>query len=219
MSEKRRDRSATCDYCGAGLGTMKGSAADRLYSRLDNGCRACDPCLLGAADDYPDMPEVDRVVYLRLQYAQPADLWGGINLAAIDDFIERAEREFIQEQVQMLRVERARVFRLHREGERVAMMEAARSLFSMANGLNQMLQVKVELLRDRMRMAGARKPRNTKEPAWHAEVVRYAQTLLATGRESHELTGMCARRYGKSDDATRTVLQSAGLVRKRKSRA
>jgi len=213
------NRKATCHYCGADLGCVKGCAADRTYWQLSNGCRACDPCLLENADDFGEMPEDRRIVALRLLHSRTPELWGGINLAMVDEFIARAGSEFAPDQVLFLRAERARVFRLHREGEYAAMMEAARALFSACNGLDQTLRVKVQVLRDNRRQAGVRKPRNRRAPDWHAEAVKYAKALLATGRESHELAAIVARRYGRSEDAVRTVLQAAGLVRKRKSRA
>lgn len=212
-------RKATCHYCGADLGCMKGRAADRGYWQLNNDCRACDPCLLKNADDFDAMPESERIVALRLLYSNTPDMWGGINLAMIDEFIARAESEFIPDQVRLMNAERSRVFRLHREGEYLAMMETARSLFSVCNGLNQSLQVKVQLLRDNRRQAGVRKPRKKKTPVWHAGAVKHARTLQATGRESHELTAMVARKCNRSEDAVRAVLQAAGIVRKRKSRA
>ena len=73
--------------------------------------------------------------------------------------------------------------------------------------------------RDAARQAGTRKPRNVASPAWHDEAVRHARTLLATGTEAHEITAKCARRFGKSNDAVRSVLNSAGLVTRRKTRA
>ncbi|MGK9695924.1 hypothetical protein O6448_24235, partial [Salmonella enterica subsp. enterica] len=94
------------------------------------GCRACDPCLLENADDFGEMPEDRRIVALRLLHSGAPELWGGINLAMVDEFIARAESEFAPDHARFLRAERARVFRLHREGEYVAMMEAARALFS-----------------------------------------------------------------------------------------
>lgn len=69
------------------------------------------------------------------------------------------------------------------------------------------------------RVASAKGGQSRKTPVWHAELIAYARTLSKTGRQAHELTGQCARKFGKKDDAVRRVLQGAGLVPKRKSRA
>lgn len=75
------------------------------------------------------------------------------------------------------------------------------------------------VVRDKARQAGTRKPRNVVAPDWHADAVKYARLLLATGRESHDLTALVMRKFKKSEDATRRVLQAAGLVKGRKTRA
>lgn len=62
--------------------------------------------------------------------------------------------------------------------------------------------------------------RRTKAPpAWHADAVTHARTLLATGTERHELAAKVARKFQKSTDAAHKVLVAAGLVESRKSRA
>lgn len=88
-----------------------------------------------------------------------------------------------------------------------------------AESLAYKLAARPALVRDQRRQAGTRKPRKVTIPAWHADAIRHAKTLLASGRETHELTGLCARRFDMSTDAVRPVLQSAGLVQKRKNRA
>ncbi|RZZ88916.1 hypothetical protein [Pseudoxanthomonas winnipegensis] len=68
------------------------------------------------------------------------------------------------------------------------------------------------------RAASAKGGKARKAPAWHADAVRHARALLATGRQTHELTGLCARKFKKKDDAVRRVLQGADLVPQRKNR-
>lgn len=64
----------------------------------------------------------------------------------------------------------------------------------------------------RLSESGKRGGAMRRPPTWHADAVKHAQTLLATGRETHELAGLCARKFRKSDDAVRRVLQKAGVV-------
>lgn len=56
-------------------------------------------------------------------------------------------------------------------------------------------------------------------PSWYAEAEQHAQTLLASGRERHELVSLCARKFKRSDDAVRRVLQEARLVERKEKPA
>lgn len=69
------------------------------------------------------------------------------------------------------------------------------------------------------RKGSSRGGKNRPKPEWHSKAVNHAKTLMADGTENHELTAKCARRFSKSTDAVRRVLDAAGLFEKRKSRA
>lgn len=76
------------------------------------------------------------------------------------------------------------------------------------------------LVRDRKRQAGSSKGGESRPaPAWHDDAIKYARTLLVCGTETHELTGKVKKKVHHSDDAVRRVLQNAGLIPKRKTRA
>lgn len=68
------------------------------------------------------------------------------------------------------------------------------------------------------RVGGSKGGSSKKTPEWHVKAVEHARLLLATGKEPHELASVCARKFGKSEDQARKVLQSAELVPKRNSR-
>ena len=56
-------------------------------------------------------------------------------------------------------------------------------------------------------------------PEWHTKCVIHARRLMIEqGKAGHELSGICAKEFGMSDDAVRRVLIKAGLLKK-KSRA
>lgn len=84
----------------------------------------------------------------------------------------------------------------------------------------QYLDAAPRLIRDRRRQAGnAKGGKNRPPPDWHSKAISHARALLATGSQRHELTAKVARKVAQSDDAVRRVLQDAGLVHKRKTRA
>lgn len=106
--------------------------------------------------------------------------------------------------------------RLASAGEDRALHERLRD----AEAIAYKIAARPALVRDRKRQAGTSKGGGSRAtPAWHKEAIKHARTLLACGTETHELTGKVKNKFGHSDDTVRHVLQDAGLIPKRKTRA
>jgi hypothetical protein len=73
----------------------------------------------------------------------------------------------------------------------------------------------IEALRARPKAIAAEGGAAKRKPAWWGDAQKYARTLLATGRQSHELAGLVARKFKKSEDAARRCLKGSGILVKK----
>jgi len=149
----------------------------------------------------------------------PFEVWAalcGFDLPDIRRRIDAAPRDDRERLLRLLEQAKASASaRVGKDGKSFATAGAVAMLSVVAKDLELLPKAR----RDNRRQAGTRKPRKVVAPAWHSQAIRHAKTLLAAGREVHELTGLCARKFGRSDDAVRAVLQSANLIPRRKNRA
>lgn len=86
-------------------------------------------------------------------------------------------------------------------------------LKSIRVGFDLGLQALDKTLRDRgMVLEGFSKGGKSKStPAWHADCIRAARTLLEAGTASHELAGKLAQRFPHNGKTIRSVLKKAGI--------
>lgn len=75
------------------------------------------------------------------------------------------------------------------------------------------------VIRDNKRQSGTKRggiragcTAKSKAAEWQTECINLAHSLLVAGRQLHELAGILAQRYGRTDRQVRSVLQKDGLL-------
>lgn len=61
------------------------------------------------------------------------------------------------------------------------------------------------------REGNARGGKNKRAPEWHERCISYAGSLLATGKQRHELSGILAERFKRDRTSIDRVLKKAGV--------
>ncbi|HEX7338879.1 MAG TPA: hypothetical protein VF271_02990 [Rhodanobacteraceae bacterium] len=157
-------KEACCDWCGDGLNCAVDSAVAREYWTTALGLCICDACIVKHSDDDLDLDSELRSFALRLRESRH-----GIVLAYIRECIECSRGVIVDWQVDEVEAELSRAFKLYRDGERLAAIEAASAAWSKSVHMRDLVEKRPVIARDARRQEGTRNKRGSRMPeldAW-----------------------------------------------------